>query len=69
MVPWLRLCTSTAGGVGSIPDPGSRIPHPCGLAKKSLVLVYAKFLRSFSNVKGHLKLNPNSEDTTIKSSL
>ena len=32
MVQWLRLCTSNAGGTGSIPGQGTRIPH--GSAKK-----------------------------------
>ena len=26
-VQWLRLCTSTAGGMGSIPDRGTKIPY------------------------------------------
>ena len=26
-VQWLRLCTSTAGGTGSIPGQGTKIPH------------------------------------------
>ena len=26
-VQWLRLCISTAGGTGLIPDWGTRIPH------------------------------------------
>ena len=26
-VQWLRLCTSTAGGMGSVPDRGAKIPH------------------------------------------
>ena len=26
-VQWLRLCASTAGGVGSFPRPGTKIPH------------------------------------------
>ena len=26
-VQWLRLCTSTTGGVGSIPSRGTKIPH------------------------------------------
>ena len=25
-VQWLRLCTSTAGGIGSTPGPGAKIP-------------------------------------------
>ena len=27
MVPWLRLCTSNAGGAGLIPGQGTEIPH------------------------------------------
>ena len=27
MVQWLRLCTSTAGGTGSIPSWETKIPH------------------------------------------
>ena len=27
MVQWLRLCASTAGGTGSIPGRGTKIPH------------------------------------------
>ena len=27
MVQWLRLCASTAGGTGSIPSQGTKIPH------------------------------------------
>ena len=32
VVQWFRLCTSTAGGAGSIPGPGTKIPHAlqCG---------------------------------------
>ena len=26
-VQWLRLCASTAGGMGSIPGRGTKIPH------------------------------------------
>ena len=36
VVQWLRLHTSTAGGVNSIPGQGTNIPHatPCGQKKK-----------------------------------
>ena len=36
VVQWLRLCTSTAGGMGSIPGRGTKIPHATwhGLKKK-----------------------------------
>ena len=27
MVQWLRLCASTAGGMGLIPGQGTKIPH------------------------------------------
>ena len=27
MAQWLRLCASTAGGTGSIPDLGTKIPR------------------------------------------
>ena len=33
-VHWLRLHDSTAGGAGSIPGQGTKIPHVCGVAKK-----------------------------------
>ena len=33
-VQWLELRTSTARGAGSISDPGTRIPHASGAAKK-----------------------------------
>ena len=35
-VPWLRLQASDAGGEGSIPGQGTKIPHatPCSMAKK-----------------------------------
>ena len=27
MIQWLRLCNSTAGGTGSTPGQGTKIPH------------------------------------------
>ena len=33
-VQWLRLRTSTAGGTGSIPGQGTKIPHAKGNGKK-----------------------------------
>ena len=35
-VQWLGLCTSTAGGMGSIPGQGTKIPHAtlCSQRKK-----------------------------------
>ena len=38
-VQWLRLCTSTAGGTGSIPGQGTKIPHAmqCNQKKKKKV--------------------------------
>ena len=34
VVQWLRLHTSTAGGVGSIPGWGTKIPHAMGRSQK-----------------------------------
>ena len=34
VVQRLRLCTSTAGGTGSIPDQGTKIPHAAQRGKK-----------------------------------
>ena len=36
VVQWLRLCISTAGGVGLIPGRGAKIPHAmqCGQKKR-----------------------------------
>ena len=36
MVQWLKLRASTAGGTGSIPDQGTKIPHTmwCGQKEK-----------------------------------
>ena len=33
-VQWLRLCTSSVGGAGSIPGRGTKIPHAAGPPKK-----------------------------------
>ena len=34
VVQWLRLCASSAGGVGSIPGQGAKIPHATGYGQK-----------------------------------
>ena len=34
VVQWLRLCTSTAGGMGLIPGRGTKIPHATHGQKK-----------------------------------
>ena len=34
MVQWLGLCASTAGGLGSIPSPGTKILHAIRQGKK-----------------------------------
>ena len=36
IVQWLRLRTSTAGGVGLIPRPGTKIPHALRCTFKKL---------------------------------
>ena len=45
VVQWLGLCTSTAGDTGSIPGPGTKIPHASSTAKKRKRR--KNFLRSF----------------------
>ena len=34
VVQWLRICASTAGGMGLIPDLGSKIPHALQCSQK-----------------------------------
>ena len=34
VVQWLRLCTSTAGGMGYIPGQGTKTPHAVQQDKK-----------------------------------
>ena len=34
MVYWLRVCTSSAGGEGSVPGWGKKIPHAMQYGKK-----------------------------------
>ena len=38
VVQWLRICTSTAGGIGSIPGQGTKILHAmqCSEKKKKI---------------------------------
>ena len=37
-VQWLRFCASNAGGMGSIPGGGTKIPHAaCHSQKKKLI--------------------------------
>ena len=54
-VQWLRLCPSSAGGMGSIPVKGAKIPHAvwCG-KKKKVHLVYVNYsvsLKTFFQLK------------------
>ena len=39
VVQWLRLCTSTAGGEGSIPGKGTKIPHDPQCSQKNRKVV------------------------------
>ena len=57
-VQWLRLQASTAGGVGSIPDWGTKIPRaPQHGKKKKKNLLYQKYFHIIiSSVSSHLTL-------------
>ena len=53
VIQWLRFCTSTSGGVGSIPGQGTKIPHTewCGQKKKKKIIsVVHSFTHLFAYV-------------------
>ena len=54
MVEWLRLWTSTAGGIGLIPGQDTKIPHAvCSAAKKNEIQrKIAKLLKLLAVVLG-----------------
>ena len=60
MVWWLRLCASTAGGVGLIPGPGTKILHelrscvPLGTTKKTKKICCAREGAKVARGKGFL---------------
>ena len=48
VVQWLRLCAPNAGGMGSIPGLGTKIPHAvwCSQKKEKKIFLNITFLRS-----------------------
>ena len=38
-VQWLRLCAANAGGAGSIPSQGARIPHAAWSGQKIIIII------------------------------
>ena len=44
VVQWLRLCTSNAGGVGSIPGQGTKIPHAVQRVPKNKKKIILKII-------------------------
>ena len=42
MVRWLQLCASKAGGVGSIPGRGIKIPYNCTVLQKKIFFLIKK---------------------------
>ena len=46
VVQWLRLWASTAGGMGSIPGWGTKVPHAvqCGQKTKKLIFLYVLWI-------------------------
>ena len=59
MVQWLRICACTAGGMGSIPGQGNKIPHVTQCSqkeKKKVVEVIKELLQSIGSAQ-LLKVN------------
>ena len=48
-VQWLGLCASTAGGVGSIPGQGTKIPHAAERGQKKAVQVPGGTQKAFGS--------------------
>ena len=55
VVHWLRLCASTAGGTGSMPGRGTRIPHASQCRPKKVTFVL-KIIHdiSFNSIKAQV---------------
>ena len=79
-VQWLRLCASTAGGMGLIPGCRSKIPHAvqCGLwvwqgvdffFKKSSIMSLFLFLINPEKLKHEKSLHCKNEKLLIGASL
>ena len=47
-VQWLRLCTSSIGGIGSIPGQRTKIPHAtwCSQKKKKFITIFLNVLEN-----------------------
>ena len=56
MFQWLRLCTANAGGVGSIPGLGTKIPHAMWNGQKAKLKKKSIYDQEFA----YLFLLPNS---------
>ena len=55
MVQWLGFCASTAGGLGSIPSPGTKILHAIRQGKKKKNYIKGYTQKNNVNKNGILK--------------
>ena len=55
MVQWLRICASTAGGLGSVPDWGTKILHATQCRQKNTK--YSCYKCTELHVNIHLQVN------------
>ena len=57
VVQWLRLCTSNAEGMDSIPGQGTKIPHAARCSKKKKKKKKEKLNWKLSHQKNTIKIN------------
>ena len=69
VIQWLRLCTFTAEGTGSIPGPGTKIPQAvwCGQGKKVITPII-KTWQWLGMTKTNLSNEWNRDEFFLKSS-
>ena len=72
VVQWLGLSALTAGGPGSIPGPGTKIPQAmrCGKKKKKVHQVDFEAIKSFGNgirslFKGSTMINVKEQEKLV----
>ena len=58
MVQWLRLRTSNAGGAGSIPGQGTKVPHATQPKKKNKAAAEKGILEAMANLDLRMAFSP-----------